>query len=260
MKFLAFAVATSAAMTALPAMAQWSGSIGGGVRHFQLTERDPIGRAIVHENGSLTGVATDIAYVHRDWRLFGAAELYTGNIDYRGQTQTGQTIASDTDHHMLGLRTGAIYQLNAIAGVLAALEWERWQRKIHGVSGATGLQERATTKRLIAGVTAHWSLPQYGVVETDAAIVLARPERLDVGFSGVFDSAHLTTRSSTGLRLEARLRSDKVPKVEARVRYDASRIGRSEDATLTSQGVPAGAVAQPARSRQSLTTSLHYLF
>ena len=260
MKISLFVLAISAAVTALPALAQWSGSIGGGIRNFHLTERNPAGSVIVREAGNLAGVLTDGAYHYGNLLFFGAADIYMGKIDYRGQTQVGQAIASDTGYRMLELRAGAIYQFNAIAGVLAALEWERWQRDIHGVAGASGLQEHTTTTRLIAGVMAHWLLPRYGVLRTDAAIVLARPERLDVRFSGVFDSARLTTRSSTGLRLEARLSPDWAPRLEARVRYDASRIGRSEDVGLTSQGAPAGAVAQPARSRQSLTGSLHYLF
>lgn len=58
-------------------------------------------------------------------------------------------------------------------------------------AGAAGLQEKTRTRRLIAGARRTWLPAATGEFAVDAAVILAEPERLQVGFSGLLDPVSL---------------------------------------------------------------------
>jgi hypothetical protein len=143
--------------------------------------------------------------------------------------------------------------------ILAAFEVERWQRDIRGSGSSAGLQETYRTRRWIAGVGKAWH-PAAGMVSADAGVVLAQPERLQVGFSGLLDPVSFETRRSHGIRLGADLRPAWAPWLALRSRYDWVKTPRSGDAAVTRNGQFAGTVAQPAHARQALTLTVAAAF
>jgi len=242
-----------------PACAEWQGSIGPSVRNVTHTEYDTSGRRLVKEDGWLPGVALHAGYRSGNFTWFAGADWYHGNIDYRGQTQTGAAASSRTSTGLAAGRIGAAYALPHDYAVQAAVEVDRWKRDIRSTAAAAGLQETYRSTRLVAGAGKAWH-PAAGTVSVDAAAVVAAPERLHVGFSGVLDPVSFDTRRSYGVRLGAAMQPAFAPWLEVRARYDWLKTPRSGDASVTSKGQYAGTVAQPEHERQGFTLSVSAMF
>ncbi len=243
---------------ASPASAQWQGSIAAGVRKAVQTEADLAGRQLVREDGWLRGIGLQAGYRAGKVLWFGGADWYTGDLDYRGRTQTGIPAASTTATRMLAARLGASYALESWT-MLAALETDRWQRDILGTAAGGGLQERYRSRRLLLGADKTWA-PAAGAVSADAALVLAAPERMRIGFSGLYDPVALDTRHGHGLRLGAAFQPAWAPFLALRARADWLKVARSAEAALTANGEFRGTVTQPEHVRRAFTLELAYVF
>jgi hypothetical protein len=237
---------------------QWQGSIGAGARNVTHTEYDLAGRQLVREDGWLPGASLRAAYQLGGVTWFGGADWYQGGIDYRGRTQAGVNATSTTSTRLTAARLGASYALGRHA-VLAALEIDRWQRGILGTAGGSGLQETYRSTRLLLGAGTTWR-PAAGAVSAEGAVVLAAPERMRIGFSGLFDPVSLDTRRGRGLRFEAGIRPAWAPSLQLRGRADWLNVPRSGEAPLTANGAFRGTVTQPEHVRKALTLELAYLF
>jgi len=242
-----------------PACAEWQGSIGPSVRNVTHTEYDTTGRRLVREDGWLPGVALQGGYRSGKLSWFAGADWYHGNIDYEGRTQNGAPASSKTATGLVAGRIGAAYALPHDYAVQAAIEIDRWKRDIQGTANAAGLQETYRSTRLVAGAAKTWH-PAAGTVSVDASAVVAAPERLHVGFSGVLDPVSFDTRRGYGVRLGAAMRPAFVPWLEVRGRYDWIKTPRSGDAGVTANGLYAGSVAQPEHERQAFTLTVAAAF
>jgi hypothetical protein len=251
--------ATCSLLLMHPASAQWQGKAGLGARYVSHTEYDSAGRRLVRESGWLPGLALDAAWTTGNATWFAGVNWYRADIGYRGQTQLGAAADSSTATTLATLRLGGTHLLAHGVSITAALEADRWQRDIHGTSAGAGLQERYRSERFILGASKTWR-PATGVVVTDAAFVLSTPERMRVGFSGLLDTATLTTRRAPGLRIGASLHPAFAPTLEFRGAYDWIRIERSGDAPVTRNGQFAGTVAQPEHVRQGVSLTVSRLF
>ncbi|HEX9171152.1 MAG TPA: hypothetical protein VF861_00660 [Telluria sp.] len=259
---LTFRAGLAAALYALllqGAHAQLSGGAGVSAKAVTHTEYDLAGRRLVHESGSLPGLVFNAAYKLDDITWIAAADWYRGAIDYRGQTQNGTAADSTTSTGLASMRVGAAYSVGLDYSILAALELDEWKRNIRTVGGSAGLQETYRSRRLLAGASKAWR-PAVGTIATDAAIVLSEPERLTVGFSGMFDPVAFETKRSLGIRIGARIRPAFAPYLELSSRYDWVKIARSDDAPLTLNGQFRGTVAQPEHTRQALTLAVSAVF
>jgi len=242
-----------------PACAEWQGSVGPSVRNVTHTEYDTTGRRLVREDGWLPGLALQAGYRSGKLTWFAGADWYHGNIDYRGQTQNGAAASSTTSTGLVSGRLGAAWALPDDYSVQAAVEVDRWKRDIQGTAGAAGLQETYRSTRLVAGASKAWH-PAAGTMSVDAAAVVAAPERLHVGFSGVLDPVSFETRRGYGVRLGAAMRPAFASWLELRGRYDWIKTPRSGDAGLTANGLYAGTVAQPEHVRQAFTLTASAAF
>jgi hypothetical protein len=251
-------VAALYALLPSPASAQWQGSVGAGVRSAVHTEVDLAGRRLVREDGWLPGTSLRAGYQLGSITWFGGADWYQGDIDYRGQTQAGAAAASTTSTRMTSARLGASYAWGSYS-ILAALEIDRWKRDILGTAAGAGLQETYLSRRWLLGTGKTWR-PAAGAVSADAALVLAAPERMHIGFSGLFDPVSLDTRRGHGLRLGADLRPAWASSLQLRARADWLKVARSGAAALTANGAFRGTVTQPEHARKALTLELAYLF
>jgi hypothetical protein len=246
------------AFFSLPASAQWQGSVGIGVRSATHTEYDLAGQQLVREDGWLPGAGLRAAYRHGSLGLFGGADWFQGDLDYRGRTQAGAAALSTSSTRLASARLGASYALGSYH-VLAALETERWQRDIIGTAAGAGLQESYRSQRLLLGAGTSWQ-PAAGAISAEAAFILAAPERMRIGFSGLFDPVSLDTRRGHGLRLEAAIRPTRAPHLELQARADWLSVPRSGTAALTANGAFRGTVTQPEHARKAFTLELAYLF
>jgi hypothetical protein len=251
-------VAALYVLCASPASAQWQGSIGVGARSATHVEYDVAGRQLVREDGWLPGASVHAGYQLGNVTWFGEADWYRGDIDYRGRTQGGAAAASTTSTRLASARLGASYALGNYT-VLAAFEVDRWQRDILGTAAGAGLQETYRSTRLLLGTGATWR-PAAGMVSAEAALVLAAPERMRIGFSGLFDPVSLDTRRGHGLRFGAGIRPAWAPSLQLRGRLDWLKVPRSGGAALTANGAFQGLVTQPEHVRKALTLELAYLF
>ncbi|MBK4736410.1 hypothetical protein [Noviherbaspirillum pedocola] len=251
-------LATCALASALPVHAEWKHALGIAERQFTVDEYAPSGRRIVREQGWMPGVEARTTYLTGAWAWSAEAEWHGGDISYRGQTQFGAPASSSTGTGLLQLRSKLAYAFADAWSAFAALEWQRWRRDIRGTANAAGLNELTRSQRLLLGLewgerhnaSSPWS--------ASAALVLARPERLGVRFSGLYDDAEFDTRSAVGARLGTAWRIGKQWQLHAD--FDWMRVPRSDDAPLTRNGAFAGMVAQPEHKMRSITLGLRYLF
>jgi hypothetical protein len=251
-------VAALYSLFSLPASAQWQGSIGVGVRNAAHTEVDQAGRRLVREDGWLPGTSLRAGYQLGGITWFGGADWYQGDLAYRGQSQAGAAAVSTTSTKLTSARLGVSYALGSYS-ILAAFEIDRWKRDILGTVAGAGLQETYRSRRVAFGTGKRWR-PAAGAVSAEAALVLAAPERMRIGFSGLFDPVSLDTRRGHGLRLGADLRPAWASSLQLRARADWLKVARSGEAALTANGAFRGTVAQPEHVRKALTLELAYLF
>lgn len=251
----------AAALTAsfsLPASAQWQGSIGVGARSVTHAEYDAAGRQLVREHGWLPGASLSAAYRQGSLRWFGGADWYGGDIEYAGRTQAGVAAASTTSTRLAAVRLGASYAVGR-DHALAALEIDRWQRDILGTAAAAGLQESYRSTRLLLGAGTGWRSAA-GAISADAAFILAAPEHMRIGFSGLYDPVSLDTRRGRGLRLESAFQPAWASYLQVQARADWLKVPRSAAAPLAANGAFRGTVTQSEHTRKTMTLALAYLF
>lgn len=252
-----------AALLALPGLAscaEWQGALGASVQRLDVTEFDKAGTALVREAGWLPGIAARINWQANRLGVFAGGEAYQHGIAYHGQTQSGAPAESTSATRLVQLRAGASYAVNARVAGFVAGEWDAWRRDIGGTASAAGLQERSASARLVLGARGQWPTFAAGVLGIDGALVLARPERLDVGFSGLLDATTMSTRRARGWRVGVSARPSAAPHLELRVGLDTMTVARSADVPLTREGRFVGAIAQPEHARRSISATLSKLF
>jgi len=255
--------ATLHAFLVQPASAQWQdkwqGSLGLAARSATHTEYDGAGNRIVRENGWLPGLALNAGYRTGRITWLGGLDWYQGDIDYQGRTQGGAAAASTTATRLASAHLGAAWDLGNDYTALAAFELDHWKRDIRGTGTSAGLQETYRSRRLVAGARKTWH-PGGAAVSAEAAVVVAEPERLRVGFSGLLDPVAFDTRRGHGVRLGAGWHPAFAPRVALRARYDWLKVARSGDAPLTLNGQFAGTVAQPEHTRRGVTLTIATVF
>lgn len=240
------------ALAAPPVHAQWQVGAGPGLRHAVNAEYDAAGRRLVRESGWLPGVAVQAAYTAGPLTWRGGADWYRGDIGYAGRTQAGVPASSTTATTLASVHAGAAYALAGDVALLAAVEADRWRRDIAGTASAAGLQETYRSTRLYAGAAKTWR-PAAGPLTLDASVFRSTPERMRVGFSGVFDPASFDGGRARGVRLGLALRPARAPWLELRTRLDHARVPRSGSVPLTADGQYRGTITQPEHTRQALT-------
>ncbi|GAB3775906.1 hypothetical protein GCM10028796_52590 [Ramlibacter monticola] len=222
-----------------------TGEVAAGVVHRRLVERADDGRRLVTESGELLRLqAQGELELARGGALRASAGIAAGGLDYRGQTQAGVPLDTDSGHR--DLEFGFAWR------PLAPAPWgEGWlglhglqqRRQIASTPSAQGLRE--TSSLLLAGV--RWSHVFDGAGwrwQPSAEFRGSVRHRLEVDFHGVFDTADL----KGGGRRELLLGLDASPAGSpwhfgfawTRARQSASPVQ-----PLLRAGAPAGTVRQP---------------
>jgi len=252
------AVAIGAALGALaatPARAGWQFDAGPSVRQVVHTEFDAGGHRIVRESGWLPGVALGAAYGSGALTWSAGVDASRGGIGYAGRTQAGLAVTSTTSTTLSAWRLRASWALADAIRLAAAIETDRWRRDIGATAGSAGLQESTASHRLLAGAAHDWQSAA-GRLTLDGGVLLSTPERLRVGFSGLYDRAAFAGERARGLRAGLALRPATAPWLALALRFERTRTPRSADIPLTSSGQFRGTIAQPEHVRQAVTLSL----
>lgn len=257
--FKLLAAAVCAGCLVAPVHAQWEPALGIAARQFTVREYDAGGRRIVREQGWLPGLEGRLAYRTGAWLLSAQAAHYQHDIDYHGQTQLGAPVDSRTGTALTQAGAGIAYALNDTLSASLAVELERWRRDIHAAGRVQGLQERTLSRRLLLGLDARYPTA-HGEFTAGAALLLAAPEKLRVGFSGQFDDASFDTRPAHGLRLGLGWHPAAWPRLELRAGLDWWKVERSADVALYRNGRLAGFVAQPEHAVSSMRLAVLYRF
>jgi hypothetical protein len=255
------------ATTAIAEPLAWTGSLAAGARYSELQEMNVAGNRIVREHGWLPGLdgvlATSIGAASLDIE----AQYHDGVITYDGQSQFGQPLRSSTRQRFATLGVAGAYPVAATLDVTAAIEQQLAAREIRGVGAIAGLTEHTSTTAMIIGLRKKFvfdGAESAGAacgcnLQVGAALVLAKPEHLRVNFAQDFDEVSLRTRSSTGVRLTARLTPMTTPWYVA-LHADRMHVASSDMFDLRSMGTIVGSLVQPAHDITSVTISAGYRF
>lgn len=245
---------------AVPAHAQWTGAIGVGLRDFTFTERDQRGNRLVREHGVLPALYGSVTFKTGRFTLTSIADIASNSISYDGKSQLGQPARSTTKEHMTSIGAGAEFAIDDTWSLAASGEHRRWRRDINGVGMLLGLQEHSKVTQLITGVIAHLPGTDIGTFTVGAKAVFAKPEHIRVGFSGALDPVSLQTRSATGVRLNVGYRPPQASPVSIEAQYDRMQVARSDDVSVSRNGIPVGLVVQPAHTSETFTVVVRYDF
>ncbi|MBC7861221.1 MAG: hypothetical protein H7Z39_21075 [Burkholderiaceae bacterium] len=259
-KLLILAAATATAAMPLRATAQWRAELGPAFCYASVSENKQSGERVVHESGALPGIAAALS--HRADRLetFGAARAFRGALDYDGQLQNGIGHQTKTDTRLAQAQLGLRYHYRENTRLIAALEYDDWERNIRGDDVALGLREHTRSRRLLLGAERAWQMAAAGTLIVGATLIKAEPERLDVHFSGLFDDASMRTRAATGYAAELAFRPAAYPKLLLSAKAEYMKVPRSGAVLVRRNGNPAGDITQPEHVRQSISFFLRYVF
>ena len=229
-----------------PAPVEWAAT--AGVRHRTLSEWSATGARLLTEKGFLPHLQLSAQLAGPTWpTLAFEAGVSGGDLDYRGQTQSGVPLTTTTRHTDLEL--GVHWRpLPAAAWGEAwlGLDWLQARRNIASSPIAGGLDE--TSSLVLPGV--RWRSPSFALPNTDNAKFQLEAQwrtsvrhRLEVDYLGVFDNSSL----HGGRRSEAVLGLSVTSAQTWRwsLEWSHSRQSASSSSALYRGGVLVGSVQQP---------------
>jgi hypothetical protein len=259
-KLWILAAATATAAMPPPATAQLRSDLAPAFCYASVSENKPNGERIVHESGTLPGIGAALVYRADRLETFGAARAFRGALDYDGRLQNGTGHQTRTDTRLSQAQLGLRYRYRDDTRLIAALEYDDWERHIRGDDVVLGLREHTRSRRLLLGVEQAWQIAAAGTLSVGATRMKAEPERLDIHFSGLFDDASMRTRAAIGYAAEMAYRPAAFPKLLLSVKAEYMKVPRSGAVPVRRNGNPAGDITQPEHVRQSISFFLRYAF
>jgi len=242
-----------------------------GLQHFEWKEYDAAGRTVVKESGtrpmiairgvSHTAFATDLTFA-------GAAQLYLGDVDYKGQTTTGVPLRTSTGYFgaigdALFTKPVARFPVTGRLSFQAGARLELWRRKIAagvtaGGQTASGLTEEY---RVLSGRAGLGGERWFGSRKASANAGVSYPLSITEWVSG-FDRAlelHPGREAAAFARLTVVVRPADRHRgsVTALLSYDSYRWGRSPLRQASVAGLPV-TVYQPRSHMDVVAASLWF--
>jgi hypothetical protein len=242
------------------------GSVAFAMQAFQYKEFDDDGSLLDREDGTLPGVVFGLGMARERWNFVGELAVYSGDVDYDGQTNTRipittQTDANITDGHVRaewwGWEAGSVRY--AVYGGLGYHGWERDIQATRTASGApvSGLWEYYEWGYVLLGgkLAAEQGLNRWGL---DLRLLRTVAPTVRVDFNGLFDDKTLDLGERFGGRLSAtwarRASNRTVLKLEPF--YEGWDLGRSDTERLTQGGVAVGTVFEPRSETRNFGVNL----
>lgn len=251
---LAASISVAAAADCADRSAAWQAGYVSDLSDWN--EFDASGRKLVHESGTLQGVALSASLRCGDWKLQGQLSQLDGSRLYDGQTSTGVPVTSQS---ALRQRQG---HLQASLNVTDAwqfggrLSGQTLWRDIASAGGASGYPERFDWTLLSLG--AQWktglgpgqlTLAAWAGTQLMSSMVLTLPGR---------DPATLPLGSISQAELAAGWRTQLSPAwhVQVDVRYRRTDIDQGADVVIMRNGAPVGMAHQPRTSMVNMPVAI----
>lgn len=228
----------------------FSGGIGLGLMNFDLKEFNRQDDKLVQESGWLPGIDAAVSAEMNQLQARIRAAYYAGDIDYDGQTQSGDAINSSSNQKIRDISALAAYRLPFSSTPRTSLYvgggYRHWQRDIQSVGSISGLDETYRWWSAQTGLNLQWRRGA-SLWVLDGRLTRTLDPQVDVDFHHTFDSASLDLGERWGWITELAWRHRISPRLSAGLKafYESWDIGKSELETLTVNDTPAGSVFQP---------------
>lgn len=161
--------------------------IAAELMHFDYKETDTSGNTLNQETGLIPGITLAAALPYR--RIDNTFELsvYDGQVDYDGQTQTGQSHQTTTEQSIYRLLYKLSWSpLSSNAALYGKTYWQQWDRDIQPSNGVQGLFERYQWWTIEAGA-------QMPFIKNDSQSLL-----LELGLLGSINGTIMIDLSDAG--------------------------------------------------------------
>lgn len=243
------------------AFAQWEFSAHTGGRYVRMEEFDDRGKRLVRESGWLPGIGISTKYGWTDWHIRLAGELYRNDISYDGQLQSGAPFKSETETDQRRIQLEVGRRISDTIELLAAAEYDLWRRDIQGRGRVSGLHERYSSWRLLAGARGELLRSDAGTLSLHGYALYSQAERLRVRPERpIFDTTTLKTEPAVGARLGLGFQPRIFPNLLIEAELDWIKIDRSKSVVATRNGFPVGTISQPEHERAALGFRVNYRF
>ncbi|HUT41615.1 MAG TPA: hypothetical protein VM011_09765 [Gammaproteobacteria bacterium] len=222
--------------------------LDAGVMDFDYEEFDQ-GASLDREEGYLPGVSAGLRLAQGRMFAETALEAWTGDVDYASATEITTTDEDILDWNILAGRD-LFAQADQRLGLYAGLGYRHWQRDILSTPTAFGLDETYRWWYAIVGLRAESAVTPRVSFRADLQLRRTLDPQIDVRFKSGHDDITLELGEANGARAAFTLegRADHGMTLFVTPWFEYWRLGRSANAILTQNGVPAGTVFEP-RSR-----------
>ena len=161
--------------------------IAGEMMHFDYEETDLNGNTLNQETGLIPGLTVSATKPYQDFDNTLEFSIYDGQIDYDGQTQSGQPHQTTTEETIYRLLYRLSWSPQAVAGgFYGKAYWQQWDRDIQPFNGVQGLFERYQWWSIEAGM-------QVPFIDNESQNL-----SLELGMLATFDGSILIDLESSG--------------------------------------------------------------
>lgn len=230
--------------------------------YFNYEEFDTTGTSLNSETGFLPGLTLSASQPYKAIHNTVKFSIYGGQVDYNGQTQSGQPHQTNTDESIYRILYKISWSPENYQSIFyARTYWQQWDRNILSNKGVSGLFERYQWWSLEAGIQAsiykhdrHDVLFELGLLKTTNGTI-----KIDLNNSG-YGTPVLDLGDSIGLnsalnyQIKLRQNSD----LQFGFRYTTWRFGRSNTRTL-SNGSTVITVVEPESITHQVTATINYI-
>ncbi len=235
--------------------------IVAGVESFKWEEFEESGRSLLDETGRRYFVGVKgVDKLDSDWLVDFGGRLYTGNVDYDGETQpVVYPITTQTDYIGLRMELGFTHTIDTVEGAVdsawllrLALGLDQWRRSLQDTSIPTGeivegYDEYYFSNYARSGI--QFRREDGFVIGAGAKIPFYTSEEIDLG------NVSITLHPKGQWSLFAHMDVPINPRWGIEVIYDTYRFARSDSVRVGSY-----IVWQPESHQDTLSAAVHYRF
>jgi hypothetical protein len=227
--------------------------LGAGVTDFDYEEYGLNGASLDWEEGYLPGLNAGLRLTRGAWLAETALTAWSGSVDY-----TNPDVSSETDEDILDgsaiTGRGLFVQDGRRLSLYAGFGYRYWQRDIRSTPSAFGLDETYRWWYGILGVRGEHDLSEWVRVRADLQLTRTIDPTVKVRFASGYDAITLDPGEANGVRAAVTLenRMDNGMTLFVSPWYEYWKLGRSNDAVLTQNGVPVGTVFEPRSKTHNL--------
>lgn len=253
----------------LPSLASSSkeihGWLGTSLSHFSFAEYDSNGDKLLEEKGFLPGIQAGIKLEHEKWFLQGKIDLLKGDVDYKGQTNTGISLLTETDETIMqvdiNLGNWLAVRTPWRFGVYGELGYRWWLRDIHSTDIAEGISETYTSWFVNVGVGFEYTLSENLTASINGHVIIPIDSKMEASLPNR-DTVSLDLQEKIGFAVSASFAwkwSDSL-QFALSPSYYYWRFGRSGTKQIFWKGFPVGTLYEPDSKTKNISVKLNIIY